>query len=66
VGKKEKYVTVNLDDLSETDAAIVNAVIHEGELRERDRIMALWDAEMECTCEEPMQHLAFLIKGEEE
>jgi len=31
---------------------------------ERNRILALWEEEIECSCEEPMQHLATLIKGE--
>jgi hypothetical protein len=30
---------------------------------ERERILALWESEMQCPCEEPMQHLASLIKG---
>ena len=35
-----------------------------GKMNERDRILALWDAEMGCPCEEAMQHLALLIKRE--
>lgn len=31
---------------------------------ERNRVLALWEEEMKCPCEEPMQHLASLIKGE--
>jgi hypothetical protein len=31
---------------------------------ERERILSLWEAEMKCPCEEPMQHLSALIKGE--
>jgi hypothetical protein len=33
-------------------------------LKERERILTLWEAEMICPCEEPMQHLASHIKGE--
>jgi hypothetical protein len=35
-----------------------------GKLNERERILAIWDAEMQCPCETPMHHLASLIKGE--
>lgn len=35
-----------------------------GQESERERILSLWEAEMKCPCEEPMQHLAALIKGE--
>lgn len=38
--------------------------IRTGAQQERERILKLWEAEMECFCEEPMQHLASLIKGE--
>ena len=36
----------------------------DGEKTERERILLLWEAEMSCLCEEPMQHLARLIKAE--
>jgi hypothetical protein len=38
--------------------------IRTGAQQERERILALWEAEMICPCEEPMQHLASLIRGE--
>ena len=31
---------------------------------ERERILSLWEAEMKCPCEEPMQHLLVRIKGD--
>ena len=31
---------------------------------ERRRVLNLWEKEMKCSCEEPMQHLASRIKGE--
>jgi hypothetical protein len=37
--KKDKLVTVELNDLDEVTEALVNAIIHEGELRERERIL---------------------------
>ena len=39
--EEEEYVTITLEDLTEAQAEIVNVVIHEGELRERERIIAL-------------------------
>lgn len=38
--------------------------IRTGVQQERKRVLALWKAEMKCLCEEPMQHLASLIKEE--
>lgn len=35
-----------------------------GRQDEREQILALWEAEMKCPCEEPMQHLAERIKGD--
>jgi hypothetical protein len=37
-----------------------------GRKSERRRILRLWDTEMKCSCEEPMQHLASRIKGKNE
>jgi hypothetical protein len=37
-----------------------------GRNAERRRIMKLWETEMECSCEEPMQHLESRIKEENE
>ena len=31
---------------------------------EQERIIKLWEQEMACKCEDPMNHLATLIKGE--
>ena len=46
--------------------SFINAYwIEVGVQRERLRIITLWDNEMhQCPCEEPMQHLAELIKEE--
>jgi hypothetical protein len=35
------YVKVDLTDLSREQSAIINAVIHEGEMRQTDRLVAL-------------------------
>lgn len=36
----------------------------EGAEEERARILSLWEAEMSCPCDEPMQHLVAHIKRE--
>jgi hypothetical protein len=36
----------------------------EGVEAERERVLSLWKAEMNCSCEQPMQHLAARIKGD--
>jgi len=38
--------------------------IRTGVQQERKRILALWKEEMNCPCEEAMQHLALRIKEE--
>jgi hypothetical protein len=39
--------------------------LYEGKINERERIIALLEAELnKCDCEEPLQHLSALIKGE--
>jgi hypothetical protein len=35
-----------------------------GRESERERVLSLWELEMQCPCEEPMQHLASRIKGD--
>lgn len=35
-----------------------------GIANEQERIIELWEQEMKCDCEDPMNHLAALIKGE--
>jgi hypothetical protein len=62
--KEEDLVTIELEGFTPEQELVFNAVVHEGELRERERVLALWEAEMVCPCEEPMQHLASRIKGE--
>lgn len=36
--KRDGYVNLELEDMSETQEMVVNMFIHEGELREQDRI----------------------------
>lgn len=38
--------------------------IRTGAKMEREHILTLLEVEMQCPCEEPMQHLASLINGE--
>lgn len=38
--------------------------LERGKIVERERIIKLWQQEMACKCEDPMNHLAALIKGE--
>jgi hypothetical protein len=40
------------------------AAVELGVFRERKRILTLLETEMQCPCEEPMQHLESLINGE--
>jgi len=35
-----------------------------GRIQEQERIIKLWEQEMDCKCEDAMNHLATLIKGE--
>lgn len=35
----------------------------QGAYQEKERIIKLWQQEMACKCEDPMNHLAALIKG---
>ena len=50
--------------ISKTLSPLRQKDIRTGAQQERNRILALWDAEMNCTCEEAMQHLALRIKEE--
>lgn len=45
--KDEEFVTIELNDLTDAELEMVNVVIHEGELRERERIIALLNSERE-------------------
>ena len=38
---EEKYQTINLDGLTEMQEAVVNSVIHEGEMRQGEKIVSL-------------------------
>ncbi len=37
----EKYHEISMDEFSEMQAVVVNAVIHEGEMRQTEQIIAL-------------------------
>ena len=41
-----KYTTISLEGLDDMQSRIVDAVIHEGELRENDRIVALLERKL--------------------
>ena len=41
MSKRDKYTTLELENLDETQKLIVEVVMHEGELREQDKILAL-------------------------
>ncbi len=44
--------------------SLTSIAFNTGVTLERERIIRLWHLEMDCDCEEAMQHLKKLIEGE--
>lgn len=61
-------VSIDLSGLDDVSAAIVEAIVSEGELRERERIIALLEPiASHCTlCSYDTRNVIALIKGENE